>query len=95
MTKRFLLTSSILAFSCLIAWSVTKYAGGDISLLTKYEEKGAIYYNESGSRITDMLSYLKSSGLNAMRVRLFVDPSKANAEDQGEGVCQDLPYVAA
>ena len=95
MTKRFLLTSSILAFSCLIAWSVTKYAGGDISLLTKYEEKGAIYYNESGSRITNMLSYLKSSGLNAMRVRLFVDPSKANAEDQGEGVCQDLPYVAA
>jgi arabinogalactan endo-1,4-beta-galactosidase len=30
-----------------------------------------------------------------MRVRLFVDPSQANAEDQGEGVCQDLPYVTA
>jgi arabinogalactan endo-1,4-beta-galactosidase len=26
---------------------------------------------------------------------LFVDPSRAGAEDQGEGVCQDLPYVQA
>jgi arabinogalactan endo-1,4-beta-galactosidase len=42
-----------------------------------------------------MLSYLKEQGLNAMRVRLFVDPSMAGTEDQGEGVCQDLPYVLA
>lgn len=84
-----------LAVVCLTAYSTTNYAGGDISLLTKYEEHGAIYYDQSGSRITNMLSYLKSTGLNAMRVRLFVDPSQANAEDQGEGVCQDLPYVTA
>ena len=76
-------------------FATTKYVGGDISLLTKYEEHGAIYYNENGSRITDVLSYLKDNGMNAMRVRLFVDPSKASAEDQGEGVCQDLPYVVA
>ena len=91
---------SVLVFTCLLmsfltAISATKYVGGDISLLTKYEKKGAIYYNENGKRITDMLSYLKDTGLNAMRVRLFVDPSQANAEDQGEGVCQDLPYVTA
>ena len=73
--------------------AATKYVGGDISLLTKYEQKGAIYYNENGSRITNVLAYLKDNGMNAMRVRLFVDPSKASAEDQGEGVCQDLPYV--
>ena len=72
-----------------------KYVGGDISLLTKYEEHGAIYYNQNGARITNMLTYLKDTGLNAMRVRLFVDPSQANSEDQGEGVCQDLPYVIA
>ena len=77
------------------ASAVVKYAGGDISLLTKYEERGAIYYNESGARITNVLAYLKDQGMNAMRVRLFVDPSKAGAEDQGEGVCQDLPYVKA
>ena len=75
--------------------AMTKYVGGDISLLTKYEERGAIYYNENSSRITNVLNYLKTNGMNAMRVRLFVDPSKAGAEDQGEGVCQDLPYVLA
>ena len=75
--------------------AATKYVGGDISLLTKYEERGARYYDENGTRITDVLDYLKSNGMNAMRVRLFVDPSKAGAEDQGEGVCQDLPFVIA
>ena len=84
-----------LLLTCMAGNSATKYVGGDISLLTKYEEHGAIYYNENGTRITNMLNYLKSQGLNAMRVRLFVDPSKANAEDQGEGVCQDLEYVMA
>ena len=85
---------------CLLAmagncYAAAKYVGGDISLLTKYEERGAIYYNQNGARITNMLGYLKDQGLNAMRVRLFVDPSLAGAEDQGEGVCQDLPYVMA
>lgn len=89
----FVLISALLAIAAGNAMS--KYVGGDISLLTKYEEHGAIYYNENGDRITNMLNYLKSTGLNAMRVRLFVDPSKAGAEDQGEGVCQDLPYVLA
>ena len=91
---------SILLLFCLLAVSLAadgmqKYLGGDISLLTKYEEHGAIYYDENGARITDMLAYLKNQGMNAMRLRLFVDPSKAGAEDQGEGVCQDLPYVTA
>ena len=84
-----------LTITSLFGFSASRYVGGDISLLTKYEEHGAIYYNDNGARITDMLSYLKSSGLNAMRVRLFVDPSKASAEHQGQGVCQDLPYVLA
>ena len=89
-----------LLFTCLLAIfmasnAAPKYVGGDISLLTKYEERGAIYYNENGTRVTNVLSYLKDKGLNAMRVRLFVDPSMAGAEDQGEGVCQDLPFVTA
>ena len=93
--KRLFFTLSCLVMTCFIATSATKFVGGDISLLTKYEERGAIYYNQNGSRITNMLNYLETTGLNAMRVRLFVDPSKADAEDQGEGVCQDLPYVMA
>ena len=80
---------------CNVGHTAPKYVGGDISLLTKYEERGAIYYNENGTRVTNVLSYLKDNGLNAMRVRLFVDPSKADAEDQGEGVCQDLEFVMA
>ena len=93
--KRFYLLSACMLVICLAVNSAPKYVGGDISLLTKYEEHGAIYYNENGTRITNMLGYLKDNGLNAMRVRLFVDPSKADAEDQGEGVCQDLPFVMA
>ena len=79
----------------LFGHAAAKYVGGDISLLTKYEERGARYYDENGARITDVLGYLKSNSMNAMRVRLFVDPSLAGAEDQGEGVCQDLPFVIA
>ena len=93
--KRLLVLLSCLALLFPVGIAMQKYVGGDISLLTKYEEHGAIYYNENGSRITNMLGYLKETGLNAMRVRLFVDPSLAGAEDQGEGVCQDLPYVVS
>ncbi len=88
----------IVMLTCLMALSFAanaapKYLGGDISLLTKYEQYGSVYYNENGARISNLITYLKDQGMNSMRVRLFVDPSKAGAEDQGEGVCQDLPYV--
>ena len=93
--KRFYFILTCLLMVITASSAENKYVGGDISLLTKYETYGAIYYNQNGSRITNMLSYLKNEGMNAMRVRLFVDPSNAGAEDQGEGVCQDLPYVLA
>jgi len=93
--KRFIYLLVLVVLACQTAGAINKYAGGDISLLPKYEQRGAIYYDENGTRITNMLNYLKSTGLNAMRVRLFVDPSRASAEHQGEGVCQDLPFVLA
>lgn len=69
--------------------------GGDISLLPKYEANGARYYTSTGTRITGgMLPYLKQAGWTSMRVRLFVDPSKASTADKGQGVIQDLAYVA-
>ncbi len=95
MIRHYLVFTCLLFVGSIAAHAVNKFVGGDISLLTKYEQHGAIYYNENGARITNMLNYLESAGMNAMRVRLFVDPSKAGAEDQGEGVCQDLPYVLA
>ena len=80
---------------CALCIAMANVVGGDISLLTKYEQNGANYKDKDGVRITDMLGFLRERGLNAMRVRLFVDPSKASADDKGQGVCQDLDYVIA
>lgn len=72
-----------------------KFRGGDVSLLTRYEENGANYMDVNGTIITNMLSFFKQQGWNALRVRLFVDPSLASSSDKGQGVCQDLSYVVA
>ena len=86
----------IVILLAVVAYSATaNVVGGDISLLTQYEQHGAKYYDKNGKRINDMLGFFKERGLTAMRVRLFVDPSKASAEDKGQGVCQDLEYVKA
>ena len=68
-----------------------QFVGGDISVLTKYEEQGATYLDKDGNSIGDVLAFLKEQGWNTMRVRLFVDPS----EDTDKNVCQDLDYVKA
>ena len=73
--------------------SAQKYVGGDISLLLTYEANGANYMDKDGQQISDLLAFLKGQGLNAMRVRLFVDPSKATTTEKGQGVRQDLDYV--
>jgi len=73
--------------------SAQKYVGGDISLLLTYEANGANYMDKNGQQISDLLAFLKGQGLNAMRVRLFVDPSKATTTEKGQGVRQDLDYV--
>ena len=72
-----------------------RLVGGDISMLTKYEESGAIYKDRNGNEIDNILSYFGQQGWNAMRVRLFVNPANATAEEQKEGVVQDLAYVKA
>ena len=69
----------------------TKYVGGDISMLTKYEEQQAQYLDKDGKATGDLLTFLRQQGWNTMRVRLFVDPSK----DTDKAVCQDLDYVKA
>lgn len=66
--------------------------GGDISLLPSYEKAGTVYRDANGNEVKP-LDYFKEQGWNAVRLRLFVDPSKASAEHKGEGVCQDLRYV--
>ena len=86
----------ILIALCLLAGTVLSQAnvvGGDISLLPNYEAKGAKYYDMKWKVIPQLLPWFKDQGWNAMRVRLFVDPSKAPADEIGQGVCQDLEYV--
>ena len=68
-----------------------KLVGGDISMLTKYEEGGAIYKDRNGNTINNILPYFGEQGWNAMRVRLFVHPENTN----DAGVVQDLDYVKA
>ena len=67
-----------------------KYVGGDISMLTKYEEAGVVYKDQSGNTVQP-LAFFKEQGLNAMRVRLFVNPNPT----ADKGVCQNLDYVKA
>jgi len=95
--KRLLLLAVALIVNCQLSTvNCQKYVGGDISLLPDYESHGALYYDTDGTtRITDLLTYFSDQKLNAMRVRLFVDPSNADDEDQGNGVRQDLDYVLA
>ena len=59
-------------------------------MLTKYEEAGVVYKDKSGTTVQP-LAFFKEEGLNAMRVRLFVDPSRID----DKAVCQDLDYVMA
>lgn len=72
-----------------------KYVGGDISLLPTYEQHGVRFLDQYGSRVDPLPFWGKVAGWNAMRVRLFVDPSKASAAHRDEGVRQDLDYVTA
>lgn len=96
----------ILAIATLSALSPltaqTRYAGGDVSLLPEYINAGAKYYDHKGKLITDFLPWCREQGMNAMRVRLFVNPDKyreLHASDTNDdtrydpNACQDLEYI--
>ncbi len=86
-----LLIATIFCATVLCA-NAQKYVGGDISLLPEYEKAGATYYTHGGTAISNVLSFLGDEGWNAMRLRLFVEPSNYTASDKAN-VCQDLDYV--
>lgn len=77
-----------------------KLAGGDISMLPRYEQAGATYYTHDGQSISDLITYSKQVGMNAMRVRLFVNPKKQTTNGSApytwssdDNVCQDIAWV--
>ena len=72
------------------------FVGGDISLLPEFEKAGAVYKTQDGTKINDLLPWLREEGMNAMRVRLFVNPAdhKANYPNAYDpNACQDLEYI--
>ncbi len=76
-----------------VARADKRYVGGDISLLPEYEKAGAQYYDSEGRHIENLLPFLHEQGMNAMRVRLFVDPSAFNHPGADPNACQDLGYI--
>ena len=84
---RFLMTLALVFTTGII--QAQKYVGGDLSVLLKYEEQKATYFDKDGKTISDVLTFVKKQGWNTVRVRLFDDPSK----DTDKNVCQDLNYV--
>lgn len=88
------------AVVCMIAIAspaiAQRYVGGDISLLPEYEKAGAQYKTHDGQPIQDLLSYLHNEGMNAMRVRLFVNPSDHETKYPAKydpNACQNLDYI--
>ena len=92
MKQLFLLTALLAA---LLTAHAQRFVGGDISLLPSYEENGTKYLDKDGRTISDVIAFSADNGLNAMRVRLCVEPANASSVDKGQGVRQDLDYVKA
>jgi arabinogalactan endo-1,4-beta-galactosidase len=83
------ITVCLLAFNQLQASSDADYDfifGADVSALTVHEEKGSVYKHENGEP-DDCIAILKQSGMNCMRLRLFIDPNNEGV------VTNDLDYT--
>ena len=51
------------------------WLGADLGWITEYEAKGYKFYNKSGEE-RECTALMKELGLNAVRHRVWVDPSK-------------------
>ena len=94
--KRITILLVIIAGMTLAVNAQTRYVGGDISVLQSYDDNNVAYYDQNGSKIDDVLKYMKSEavGWNAQRVRLFVNPDRKSPNGGTDAqVCQDLDYV--
>lgn len=92
MTLRKLTLAFMLGTMTLTAYA-QRYVGGDISSLTANEKANPTWMDKDGNKITDVLPFFKQEGMNAMRVRLFVNPSDYTGSDKDKNACQDLEYV--
>lgn len=90
---RIMFLSVILMLMLLTGTASARYVGGDISLLPAYEDAGAKYLDHDGKPIGDIFPFLRSEGMNAMRVRVFVNPEDYEEEDKDPNACQTIESV--
>ncbi len=92
----------LMAMTSIVSVAQQRYSGGDISLLPEYIDAGAKYYDHDGKPVAQFLPWCKEQGMNAMRVRLFVDPDKYQEQHSSDtnpdtrydpNACQDLEYI--
>ena len=88
----FTLILGLLAFAPAKA-DTPRYVGGDISLLPDYEAAKAVYRDQKGNTISDVLTFCYDEGMNCMRVRLFVNPGDYTGKDKDQNAKQDLEYI--
>lgn len=69
--------------------SVSFYKGADISWVTEMEKDGKKFYNAAGKE-TDCFVLMKELGMNAIRLRVWVNPEKAygNYSNQADVVAK-------
>lgn len=96
MTRKYSLF--VIALLCVYTQAQTRYIGGDISMLPKYEQYSSGYKDVNNKKVNDLITWLISDcGWNTFRVRLFVNP-KQKAPDYTTtdyAIVQDLAYVTA
>jgi arabinogalactan endo-1,4-beta-galactosidase len=57
---------------------ILEIKGADVSFLPEIRQSGLIFYNQN-NQPEDMLLTLKKSGVNAIRLRIWKNPSEANS----------------
>ncbi|MGN1218466.1 MAG: glycosyl hydrolase 53 family protein, partial [Phocaeicola sp.] len=82
---------AVMALSGPTKSNAQKYVGGDISTLPTNEQKSPTYKVAAGNNVDDPIQLFKSEQMNAMRVRLFVNPTDYPNNDPY--ACQDLEYA--
>jgi len=86
----------VCALACATSIAQTRYVGGDISMLPRYEKDLSYYKDVNGTKINNMLTwFIDDCGWNTFRVRIFVNPQKKAQGNTDYSVCQDLAYVTA
>lgn len=88
----------LIASTCVYAHANTRYVGGDISMLPRYEQDASWYKDAYNRKISDFISWsINACGWNTFRVRIFVHPNQKAPDytTTDYAIVQDLAYVTA